>query len=252
MYNKIKTSLFTPSKIIEFINDKWTFIWLYFFMLVLILLIPNVIVHTTSKGFNPYQYQNLDYFVKNELRVKGQIENYELNIESGYHGRFERFDFIVTNDNLQMDLSSAHMIIMSKYSMKYVFNQIEVSSKTYQELGLESYDFKDKTTANQRELIAVIDEFYEMNKSSIIPFIIAEEAIVIAIDILIFIVIISVFNFKPIPFKFKFKINLYAATIYVLLSLFATLTQIGLLSYIGIILMFIYSNRAFRRVISIR
>ncbi|CCV63978.1 conserved hypothetical protein (DUF1189) [Alteracholeplasma palmae J233] len=252
MYKKLKISLFSPAQIIELINDKWRSIWIYFFSIVLFLMIPTVIVNTMEKGMSVFQYRALSEVIKNEVRVDGKITNGILETNNNVHVKFDQFDLYIVKDKIDMQLTSTHMIILEKDKVHYLFREMPVTSSSYKEIGLENYDFLDISSKNQNIFLNSMDTFFSINKASIVSLVILVDWLGIVIDLLLVVLVISFFNFKPVPFKYKFKVNIYASTIYVLFNFFAVLFQIQFIAYIGIVLMFVYSNKAFSRVISIR
>lgn len=255
MYKRFKESLTKPSGLILYLKDTWLRIWLYFFLLTFIMLLPTIFKVVTIETFDKHTTQDLYNMIGNidkPYRIEdGTLVDAHIDGDKTFESSFGSYAVYINKSN-QLNVNTLYHFEFQKEGLAFYILDGETVFRTYEQLNLEQFDFYDKTLENQMMLVTAFNTLYQSNAIGIKIAEVGLTTLGIALQLLLIIAVLSLFNSKPIKYKYKFKINVYAATIYAVVLLFAELFQIGLFLYLGVILMFFVSARAFSRLIGIQ
>ena len=75
MYNRFKTGLLKPSEIGKYFKDSWLRVWAYFFMLVLIQILPFTVFVMVQDGLSVDEYQTIESSFREHLSGNHSIQN---------------------------------------------------------------------------------------------------------------------------------------------------------------------------------
>ncbi len=253
MYSRFKDSLVAPSNIVKYIKDKNSIVFSYFFLLIIFLTLPVVIFEISYFGLTSGQITNLSNnyseklsgpyeIVDNKLVI--DINNYDLvkYIEIDYY----TIGIINTPSRL---LNYYYRITFTENGLNYVSLIGDVrKTYSYNELGIDNFDFDDISKANIDKFIKAINVVVKDNQTSYKMMMIAGSFFAGIFEVLILILLIALLNRHPMPYKLKLKLMFYAITPYIILTFFGTVFNLGFISFIGIILSSIYLRKATEKI----
>lgn len=251
MYQRFKRGLFIPSELSIYLKDSWLKVWVYFFLLLLLSSLPFLMVNFGSSGL-PHQHKIAikEQYVE-ELSGTHKIVDGILVIEPQNlsHDRYLRVDIYtigIVNTPTSTAYQGIRLIFVTDGVRLTTFN-LPTQTYSYDELGINNFDFSDYSPQNIDRLIRAVNYITEDHNASIKVFQTVGTLGSTFIELIFFVLISAVFSRHLVPFKYKFKMAVYVLTVYVVLSLFALFLNNGLFIFIGIILMMIYMRRAFMK-----
>lgn len=257
MYKIFRNSLTKPSLIFPHISDKMRRAVSFFFLMVIITLIPIAIsLGVNSDGMLPgdqKQFQALyrDGLADNYYIVDGELQ-YTNDSVSKIGLRTENYVIVYGNkavDNQTIEMPFVFRlqtdgIEYQTYSMNSVFY-------TYNELGLTNLDLSvtDSSTQLLRALNSIVIDNIITHHLTIFLIVFISNVI----SMLFVVLLLSLFVLKPIPFKLKLKLNLFLIAPLALTQFFGALFGLSdELFIVGIIWVAFNSLRLFRNIGFIR
>lgn len=266
MFKRLKYGLFYPSKISELKNEKRVYTISFFFILLIISIVPNLLLINQGRNLNYEQRSLIKKTFKNKeipykleefqlTRINGSIDNLVIELSPSLMVIFDEDDvgsFIIPTDAYSIILFSKKSVylvkkqILNTYKTKELFNY-----NKYNEL--ENFDLS-KAQENDIEfwglvfpiINAQIGEMFYTNYVMnflfyyLLPFI---------LELLIFSLILTFFQRRfrgfnePMRFSKLWQLMIYILLPYVVFRLFSQLYNIYILSFIGIIMSIIYASK---------
>lgn len=259
MIKKISTCLFSPRKIILFVRERKLMTFLYVCLILLISLIPSLFSVFMMDSFSVQELNNLQYTLNTSSSNIDtfKIEDGILNTDEKYIIRYGSLESLAFNHEPTLyNSQDSYVISFDTTNVKLYFANIVLVEKSYDEIGLSNFNFADFINNNisSREQFyyayrGIIDSQIGFIRSTTIVQLIFN--IVVSYLLLAFICALLIRSpYINIPLGIKFNVSLYAGTIYLLLTLLGSLYGISL-SLIGIILMFVYSQKAISTIVKI-
>lgn len=255
MLRRFISGLFAPKEIANYRNDKKIYTLGFFFLLVLILIIPNIIVLFQS-GSLDYSDRALIRKVFYNEEIPYQISNNKLVItETDTTNVYdvtlyikvvftveETFPVNVRDMNEYIILTENGVYHQTFLSKKLLFNYSD-----YQEL--KNFDFSGATTDNAdfwSTVFTIMNNQFEIHRTTTIINNIIGNTIRAIIYLLLMSILIAVFQFRPLSGVEKFmklwQLVIYILTPYAVGSLFAVLYGAEIFTIIGAIVSIIYGN----------
>jgi len=266
VFKRLKYGLFYPSKISELKNEKRVYTISFFFILLIISIVPNLLLINQGRNLNYEQRSLIKKTFKNKeipykleefqlTRINGSIDNLVIELSPSLMVIFDEDDvgsFIIPTDAYSIILFSKKSVylvkkqILNTYKTKELFNY-----NKYNEL--ENFDLS-KAQENDIEfwglvfpiINAQIGEMFYTNYVMnflfyyLLPFI---------LELLIFSLILTFFQRRfrgfnePMRFSKLWQLMIYILLPYVVFRLFSQLYNIYILSFIGIIMSIIYASK---------
>lgn len=256
MYQTFKASLFKPAHIFPRIKDKMSKAWLFFFLMLILTIIPVVVKLSVNPGILSDERNDIKALYREGLSGNYYIIDGRLdlsNIGNTQKGIQTENYIILLGDRYIADYQSAVPFIFAltetgiKYSSAVVVNH----QYSYTSLGITNLDLSDGNSA--AIIINALDRIVQDN-------LVSHHAILFGLNLfsngfrlILIVLFLSLLTLKPLPFNLKFKLNMFLLAP---VSLFIFLGAIyGLSSeffIIGVVWMSINSIRLFRNIVTIK
>lgn len=251
MYQKFKRGLLRPSELSLYLKDSWLKVWAYFFLLLILAVLPFVLLALASTGLSDQEKLAIKSQYEQTLQSPHQIVDGELIIDYSQllEDRYLRLDIYTVgliNTPTSPEFQGMRMIFV-KDGIRLTKFMTVTQMYTYEELGLQNFKFSNERSDNVDRLIKAIDQIIIEHNASAKTFQVSVIFMSLCIELLFFTLLTALFSRYPITFKYKFKIAIHVLTVYVVASLFALFFNNGLFIFIGIILMMTYMRRAFSK-----
>ena len=261
LLKRLGDSLFNPSEVLQYRVDKKIVTFCYFMLLCLLLMIPNFIKFFTDTTFFTYEVKtNIRYDFFNQNEIPYEIENGKLkftgeNEKTQYALDLETYNLTIvfTSQDKIIETDDMHQTIIvcgrDKVSIKASFSSFDIFSYSDYPV-MEGIDFKKITTSDRVFWDQLFDTFSEVEKTyhsfyvlfSVITIILKSLG-----SLLLFLLFITLINRISAQNIYSFgdhlKLMIYYVTPFAFGVVFATLFDIVLLEYIGLIITFVYSLR---------
>lgn len=251
MYERFKRGLLKPKEIGLYLKDSWRRVWIYFFLLSAILMIPVFILESTYSGLSSQELNIINENFVTAIAGDYKIEDSKLIFPEDYNQRkYLNLGYYTLNiKNGPISYENMITLYFQEEGIQILFFNVEGGFKPYDELGLSNFDFSDYSTENKVKFGNAINVFVkDYNFETKVIYLIFVFVATI-FDLILMITVASFFGPFGVPFKLKFKVGVYASTVYVIMVLFANLFNIEYLIYLGMILMIIYIKKVFTMII---
>ncbi|VEU82842.1 DUF1189 family protein [Acholeplasma hippikon] len=251
MYQKFKRGLLKPRELGLYLADSWGKTWSYFFLLAAILFLPLIAIESTYSGLSTGELNTIEenyrtYFVSDSKVIDGKLV-YDVNLKDSKQLVIGFYD---------VDFYQGETLYQSMVTLKFKETGIELKTlgfqiafKSYEELGLNNFDFNDYSITNRQKLSNALNKMVIDNNIPVKIIYLVFALISTLFDLLVMVAIAAYFGPLRFPFKVKFKISVYCATIYAVFVLFANLFNLEILVFIGMIALVAYIRRAFSTII---
>lgn len=259
MFRRFKISLFQPSKIAGFNNDSKLTIFIYYILLTFLAIIPYIILIFSSIGLNYDERLN----IRNELRnqeipykiIDYTLTNYTEETEPLVINLSETTRLVFTEKNSEdFKYNPFHIgtiIVFSKDKVIYhtkLFEVIKINYSDYE--SLKELDFAGATN-NDREFWDIVFPIINQEMNEHAPVKRIMDSIIILFAQALFLgllsLIIAFFQRIKLQHLYSFgkiwQLTIYAMTPYIVLTLIGDLYNIGILSFIGVFVSYIYANQ---------
>ena len=260
MFNRFKTSLFQPSKIADFQKDSSLKTFLYYVILALLATIPSIILIFSTVGLDYQDKQN----IRNELRdveIPYEIVDYELikninNDEKYYQIKLSETNILLFTELEfeKVEFNPIHvgsLIMFTKDEVVYhsqFFEVIRIKYSNYEEI--KNINFNGATTNDStfwNTVFPIVNGLLvEYNPKTRI----VNSAIILfaqAFLLLIFSLLVAFFQRIKLAsiliFGKIWQLTIYAMTPFTIITLIGDLYGLGILSYLGVFVSYIYANR---------
>lgn len=253
MYQRFKRSLIKPSELGMYLKDSWIRIWVYFFLLIILGTLPFLFIIYANPGLSSSQIQNISANFVDTLQGDYQVVDgslvmpVELESKINIH-EFDLYAIVISHAPKQFGYQQVGINFNKDYVSFHVSVYL-VKTYTYSELGLNGFNFNDYSDQNINRFIKTINFIVSDNQTYNKAFQTLNVFINYLIEYLFFILMGVFLNRFLMKFSLKFKIAVYALTIYVILGLFSILFSLPILAFVGIVLLVVYLNKAFSKII---
>jgi len=250
MFKRLTTSLTKPPQAVFFMKDSWGKVILYLLFIPLFLMIPSWLKGIANPGMTLSRYELMVQSITQGIILEDtKITEGVLETSEEAKTVFEYFQINIGTYTPTQD--KIHFVFLPQDLAIYV-SDIEIQRTSYQSIGLENYDFSDRSQENIRMLATGIKAFY--NQTSL--FETAEAFVAYAsglFDLLFYALLMSFFvmmftRHLPLPFGMRFKLSIYLSTIYVVVELVAVLFNSPGISYLVIPLLYVWHFWAYRSI----
>ena len=261
LIKRLGDSLFSPKDVLQYRVDKKIVTFLYFLLLSVLLMVPNFISFFSDTSFFTYEVKtNIRYDVFNQEEVPYEIVDGKLT----FTGTSEKSQYVInvstyevtliftTQDSIVQDDNMYRNIIVfskDKVELKNRFNKMELGRYS-DYASSEGLDLKYLTTSDRLfweqafDLFSEFEEGYHSLYVTAITFFIIFRSIGTLFLFILFITFINRISAENIySFGDHLKLMIYYSTPFVFGVIFATLFDLVLIEYIGLIITFIYSLR---------
>lgn len=249
MFYRLKTIISKAPHAIFFMKDRWLRVITYMLFVSIIAVLPLIIKTATTKDMPNERYLNIQTAVSYFDESNMKIENYQLSFQKGTEVQVDFLRFAVGTNTNSMN---AFFILFDTDSVKIkMANQI-LHEKSYFQLKLNDLDFSNLTQSQVRYVAYQLKEF--INEVELVFFVdIVGQYFAVVFDYLFIALILAFmtsFFFPHIqaPFPAKFKLSIYLSTMYVFSDFFLTLAGIQSLTFISIIVVYIYHLWVYRSI----
>lgn len=244
MLKRINVSIFSPSKIAFFLKDRLSYIFLYIALLSLIAGLPMSLRIALSNEM-PRQMQT-------DIRNMIIRNNVNCQIEDGLLQACNHPGFSYNYINIQFNgapISGSYVVSFNEAQMHILFDEMVLNTYTYEDLGLTNFDFTFKTENDRLAFNQALNRVYQDIKPFTVPF---SFAFMLISNMLLYIILALIMAFfygmrpEKLRFRYRFILASYALTSYFVTILIGELYGLGILSYLALILPYIYMGIAFR------
>lgn len=259
MFTRLKYGLFYPFNVAELKNDKKKYTIIFFFLLVLLSMIPSFLMINKIKTLS-YEAKRQIRSIFRDIDIPYEIIDYQLvktsnnndeelkvEISSVFHIVFN--DTIETPPNLMTDKIFILFTKERVYFVQLFYSKELLAYNEYNEL--ESLDLALATKDNSEFwniVFPIVNQQLEkMYYSNLFMQLVLYGLLPYAIELIIFSLILAFFQKRfsesksDIKFAQLWQLMIYILFPYVLLRLFSNLYNLYILSFIGIIITIIYS-----------
>ncbi len=249
MLKKFTTSLSKPPLAIFFIKDSWSKIILYIFMIPILMIIPAFILSFTQPGMPHVIYQEINQVMAEDFRLENTyIENYHLVTTEHKAASLDYYQFAVGSYEEQNRMT----FVFGEDGITLMVLSLEADYMSYQELNLENYDFSSTDQQDIYRLTNAIRDIYNEQTYIEVGNILAQYFIYL-FDYVVVILIMAILSqmiapMLRMPFNMRFKLSTYLSTVYVVINLIAALTAQAWLTYVSILVVYVYHIWAFRSI----
>lgn len=244
MLKRINVSIFQPSKIAFFLKDKLSYIFLYIALLSLMASFPMILSLSLSN--------QMPKTIKDELTSAFIRADISCQITNGVLEpcATESFTYqtIVFKTNSE-PTSQVYQIIFERESLTFYYDTLALRTYQYEDLNLTNINLDMTSQADQAIFGEAMDLFYNDLKPY---FVISGSTFIVGANIILYVSLALIMAFfyglrpEKLKFKFRFMMATYALTSYFVLVLIGELYGLGLLSYVALIMPYIYMGIAFR------
>ena len=248
MYLRFRSALLQPKMIPHFIKDSWLKVWGYFFLLMIVLMIPFAITIVPVNGLRGDEILAIEENFSSRFFGPYEIENGKLLIEA--HNLTDEKYLSIDNYTIRLlgrplnsDVRNFEYIFLEE-GIRFTLLGREYGYYPYEELGLQNFTFNDYSNKNIETFVKAINYIRKDNDFEIKSFQLSLYFGAGVAQTLFFILLTALLTRTQLSFKNRFKLIMYASTIYVICVTFGLLFGLNFLSWIGMLLLIIYSQIA--------
>lgn len=245
MLKRLNISIFKPSKIAFFLKDKLGYITLYIAFLSLLASMPMIL----RIGFSNSAPKDIkDELTSTLIQKNNNCVIVDAKLDPNCTG--EAFNYLAFrigfNDNSE---NALYQVVFEEESLSFYLDQTNVRTYTYQTLKLDNLSLNLATSNDQKAFKNAIDIIYMDIKPLALVY--GGLMMFMANMILYFIlghIMAFFYGLRPqkLRYRYRFIMATYALTSYFVLVLIGELYGLGLVSYLALILPYIYMGIAFR------
>lgn len=244
MLKRINVSIFQPSKIAFFLKDKLSYIFLYIALLSLMASFPMILSLSLSNQMPKTIKDELtSAFIRADISC--QITNGVLEPCATESFTYQTIVFKTNSEPAQQ----VYQIIFERESLTFYYDTLALKTYRYDDLNMTNINLNMASEADQAVFSEATDLFYNDLKPY---FVISGSTFIVGANIILYVSLAFIMAFfyglrpEKLKFKFRFMMATYALTSYFVLVLIGELYGLGLLSYIALIMPYIYMGIAFR------
>lgn len=244
MLKRINVSIFQPSKIAFFLKDKLSYIFLYIALLSLMASFPMILSLSLSNQMPKTIKDELtSAFIRADISC--QITNGVLEPCATESFTYQTIVFKTNSEPAQQ----VYQIIFERESLTFYYDTLALKTYRYDDLNLTNINLNMASEADQAVFSEATDLFYNDLKPY---FVISGSTFIVGANIILYVSLALIMAFfyglrpEKLKFKFRFMMATYALTSYFVLVLIGELYGLGLLSYVALIMPYIYMGIAFR------
>lgn len=244
MLKRINVSIFQPSKIAFFLKDKLSYIFLYIALLSLMASFPMILSLSLSNQMPKTIKDELtSAFIRADISC--QITNGVLEPCATESFTYQTIQFKTNSEPAQQ----VYQIIFERESLTFYYDTLALKTYRYDDLNLTNINLNMASEADQAVFSEATDLFYNDLKPY---FVISGSTFIVGANIILYVALALIMAFfyglrpEKLKFKFRFMMATYALTSYFVLVLIGELYGLGLLSYVALIMPYIYMGIAFR------
>jgi uncharacterized protein YqhQ len=254
MFKRLATSISKPPLAVFFIKDSWPRVIFYFILLPFLLVIPYQINQMITPGMSISRYELLVETISKNLIVDDvSISNYELNYENSYQASFDYYIIYIGQATINNESIG---IVFNESNLSIVIRDQVAESITYEELGLESYDFSNDSAENIRYLAVTIKNYLDQNSFlSYVDFFLIYFLGVI--DYLFYvslmtILMVLIVPLIKMPISNRIKLSVYLTSVFILVELILILFNLTNLKTISIMFVYFYHIWAYKSIVNVK
>ena len=244
MLKRINVSIFQPSKIAFFLKDKLSYIFLYIALLSLMASFPMILSLSLSNQMPKTIKDELtSAFIRADISC--QITNGVLEPCATELFTYQTIVFKTNSEPAQQ----VYQIIFEREGLTFYYDTLALKTYRYDDLNMTNINLNMASEADQAVFSEATDLFYNDLKPY---FVISGSTIIVGANIILYVALALIMAFfyglrpEKLKFKFRFMMATYALTSYFVLVLIGELYGLGLLSYVALIMPYIYMGIAFR------
>ncbi|MDY0346674.1 MAG: DUF1189 family protein [Acholeplasma sp.] len=244
MLKRINVSIFQPSKIAFFLKDKLSYIFLYIALLSLMASFPMILSLSLSNQMPKTIKDELtSAFIRADISC--QITNGVLEPCATESFTYQTIVFKTNSEPVQQ----VYQIIFERESLTFYYDTLALKTYRYDDLNMTNINLNMASEADQAVFSEATDLFYNDLKPY---FVISGSTFIVGANIILYVSLALIMAFfyglrpEKLKFKFRFMMATYALTSYFVLVLIGELYGLGLLSYVALIMPYIYMGIAFR------
>jgi ABC-type multidrug transport system fused ATPase/permease subunit len=244
MLKRINVSIFQPSKIAFFLKDKLSYIFLYIALLSLMASFPMILSLSLSNQMPKTIKDELtSAFIRADISC--QITNGVLEPCATESFTYQTIVFKTNSEPAQQ----VYQIIFEREGLTFYYDTLALKTYRYDDLNMTNINLNMASEADQAVFSEATDLFYNDLKPY---FVISGSTIIVGANIILYVALALIMAFfyglrpEKLKFKFRFMMATYALTSYFVLVLIGELYGLGLLSYVALIMPYIYMGIAFR------
>ncbi len=244
MLKRINVSIFQPSKIAFFLKDKLSYIFLYIALLSLMASFPMILSLSLSNQMPKTIKDELtSAFIRADISC--QITNGVLEPCATESFTYQTIVFKTNSEPAQQ----VYQIIFERESLTFYYDTLALKTYRYDDLNMTNINLNMASEADQAVFSEATDLFYNDLKPY---FVISGSTFIVGANIILYVSLALIMAFfyglrpEKLKFKFRFMMATYALTSYFVLVLIGELYGLGLLSYVALIMPYIYMGIAFR------
>ncbi|PKK86989.1 MAG: hypothetical protein CVV63_02630, partial [Tenericutes bacterium HGW-Tenericutes-8] len=244
MLKRINVSIFQPSKIAFFLKDKLSYIFLYIALLSLLASLPMILSLSLTN--------QMPKMVKDELTSAFIRANFSCQITDGVLDTCAVDEFtyqtILFKTNSEPE-KGVYQIIFESESMTFYYDTLALRTYAYEDLNITDLNLNLVSQADQAVFHDATDIFYNDLKPY---FVISGSLFIVGANVILYLSLALIMAFfyglrpEKLKFKFRFMMATYALTSYFILVLIGELYGLGLLSYVALIMPYVYMSIAFK------
>ena len=246
MLNRFKASLSQPKSLFSYKDDRKRIVFLYSLIMICLSMVPYIILEATQGNFDASMMVAIeDAFQQDVMQKDNQIIDGVLLTNEPFE---TMVDFnVFTND---ITVNTFYLVIFFDETHLQLKLGDEIIEEVSYQTVLPNFDFMDYSLENTSQLMSVIASF--LNESAFVSVLMLGSIFFsLTLDYLMItflLVLLMQMNRQanPLPFKTKYKLGLYMSTPYMLTSLILVLFGFGQLSYISLLVAYIYYMWAYR------
>ena len=244
MLKRINVSIFQPSKIAFFLKDKLSYIFLYIALLSLMASFPMILSLSLSNQMPKTIKDELtSAFIRADISC--QITNGVLEPCATESFTYQTIVFKTNSEPAQQ----VYQIIFEREGLTFYYDTLALKTYRYDDLNMTNINLNMASEADQAVFSEATDLFYNDLKPY---FVISGSTFIVGANIILYVALALIMAFfyglrpEKLKFKFRFMMATYALTSYFVLVLIGELYGLGLLSYVALIMPYIYMGIAFR------
>lgn len=249
MFYRLKTIISKAPHAIFFMKDRWLRVISYMLFISIIAVLPLIIKTVTTKDMPNDRYLNIQTAVTYLEDANMKIEDYQLSFQKGAEIQVDFLKFAVGTSTNSM---TAFFVLFDTEGLKLIMANQVLNQKSYFQLELNDLDFNNLSQSQVRYVAFKLKEF--INEVELVFFVdIVGQYFAVVLDyifIALILALMSTFFFPLVqtPFSAKFKLSIYLGTMYIFSDFFLTLFGLQNLTFISIIVVYIYHMWVYRSI----
>ncbi|MBN3490797.1 DUF1189 family protein [Acholeplasma equirhinis] len=248
MYQRFRAGLVNPRMLAEYFKDSWLKVLTYFFLLVILLLVPFLLVELQFEGLRGDQINAIRNNYQEAFVVPYEIKEGKLTLigETDVLDRGLSVDMVTVSIKSRGTslLSGEIEIFFGEDSVSYFVSGFRQKTYSYDLLNLEGFSFQNYGSLDQEKFIKAVNYVVKDNKALHVGVQTGLYFLGNAIELGLMVLLATLLSKQGIPFGPKMKIAVYASTIYAITGFFGIVFALQIIQYIGIALLAFYMHRA--------